>query len=276
MEMSSRLKVSTLVPVIVAFILFACLGTTTMSLFNAPTLCCNPAMRLSPWEHAGINFFISFLTLGAIGTIIAAYEIYNSTKHVRMLLSLGTSEVPRRIKRIFTSLDLADRVVVVDTKKIAIFCFGFLRPRICISRGAINILAQGELRAAVLHEAHHCRMYDPLRILIMRALSQALFFLPIVGEWAQGYEIDLELRADKFAIKHAGKLVLARAIHCLTQVSSSGLSKPSGAIIAGITGGSARVAELLGDARQPRPRFSPHGLAQSGASLLIICMVLVG
>ena len=55
-------------------------------------------------------------------------------------------------------------VNVVNDSSPEAFCAGFLRPRVYVSRGAVELLTPDELRAVLQHEHHHWRMRDPLRL----------------------------------------------------------------------------------------------------------------
>jgi hypothetical protein len=80
------------------------------------------------------------------------------------------------------------------------FCAGFVRPEIYVSRGALDRLGEGELRAVVAHERYHRRWRDPLRQVLGRALADALFFIPVLRRTSDRYGILGELAADEAAI----------------------------------------------------------------------------
>ena len=84
------------------------------------------------------------------------------------------------------------------------FCAGFLRPRIFVSTGTLATLEAGELAAVVAHEQHHARSRDPLRLLLARTASDALFFLPGMPKLADRYAALAELAADAAAVRAGG------------------------------------------------------------------------
>ncbi len=113
-----------------------------------------------------------------------------------------------------TSTDL----VYLNLSTAQAFCLGFFRPRIWLTQGMVNLLSAEELAAVIAHEAHHCRQYDPMRLLISRTLKSAFFFLPTIGDLAQTTELQQELAADQSAITHlADDLPLLCAIQKLLQ-----------------------------------------------------------
>jgi Zn-dependent protease with chaperone function len=90
---------------------------------------------------------------------------------------------------------------LIESASPTAFCAGYLRPRIYLSRGAVEVLDADELRAVVAHERHHVRRRDPLRLLVARALAAALFFIPLLRRIAERYEAIGELAADEAAVR---------------------------------------------------------------------------
>jgi hypothetical protein len=135
----------------------------------------------------------------------------------------------------------------------------------------MELLSVPQLQAALLHEDHHRRRFDPLRILIVEALSAALFFLPVVQEWRLLYKIQLELDADNYAADKAGKAALAGALHRLLSFSPG---SASGVVTAGLSANSARIAALLGERSTPQ-QISTRSLLSSAVILWVICLLLM-
>jgi len=102
--------------------------------------------------------------------------------------------------------------VVADSAPHA-FCLGWLRPRIYVSRGALDALDGAEREAVIAHELHHARRRDPLRLLLARSLGEGLFFLPVLRRLAERYAALAELAADEAAVKASrGPQPLASAL----------------------------------------------------------------
>jgi hypothetical protein len=90
--------------------------------------------------------------------------------------------------------------VLVESQRPKAFCAGYLRPRIYLSRGALEQLSEAELGAVLAHERLHVRRRDPVRLLVARALADALFFIPVLRRTAERYEVLGELAADEEAV----------------------------------------------------------------------------
>jgi hypothetical protein len=101
---------------------------------------------------------------------------------------------------------------VVDADAPLAFCAGWLRPRVFVSRGALERLAPEQLQAVLAHEHHHRAVRDPLRLAAGRVLSQALFFLPVLRPLHHRYGEAAEVAADAAAIRASGPAPLAAAL----------------------------------------------------------------
>lgn len=116
-------------------------------------------------------------------------------------------------------------VLVIDDPRPQAFCAGFLRPRVYISRSALNLLGDAELEAVLAHEHHHRRVRDPLRFACGQMFSQALFFLPALRALFGRYRDVAELNADGAAVRvgAGGSAALASALLAF-DASGAGIS----------------------------------------------------
>ncbi len=153
-------------------------------------------------------------------------------------------------------------VSVIDENSPQAFCAGYLRPRVYISRGALEMLDRDELTAVVSHENRHRYTRDPLRFALGRLLSDALFFMPALRPLSDRYEQIAEYKADEAAIRaSAGESApLASALLAFEAASPPGVASIS----------NERVDALLGQApgwRLPSPLL--------GLSLATLCSLVV-
>ncbi|MGH2953337.1 MAG: M56 family metallopeptidase [Solirubrobacterales bacterium] len=150
-------------------------------------------------------------------------------------------------------------------------CAGYLLPRVYVSRGALEALTPGELRAVVAHELHHRRRRDPLRLLVARVLGDALFFLPALRRIGERYAALVELAADEAAVRALGeRRTLAGALLKFGDLDAGTVA------VAGIA--PERVDHLSGDRGAARWRLSPTELVVSvlaGGGLLAAAAVLL-
>ncbi len=107
---------------------------------------------------------------------------------------------------------LQGRVMLVDAPESFSFVYGVLTPRVAVSEGLVEAASTDELSAVIEHERYHVQNLDPLKIVLTRSLSAALFFLPVLGALRARYIADCELAADRHAITRCGDRSLAGAL----------------------------------------------------------------
>jgi len=137
-----------------------------------------------------------------------------------------------------------DGALLIDDVRPRAFCAGLFRPRVYVSRAAVELLDAAALRAVLEHERHHARRYDPLRLACGRVITGALFFVPGRQELGRRQQALTELSADESAIRAAqdGGSALARAMLCFSAQSRE--DDPSGI-------DPERVDHVLGDWESP-------------------------
>jgi hypothetical protein len=198
------------------------------------------------------------LVLAALGAVVLATLIRAAWGQVRAY---------RRFVRglpLLGPLPGYPRVSVVDDPTPQAFCAGYLRPRVYVSRGALDLLSGAELRAVLSHEDRHRSARDPLRLACGRVLSQALFFLPALGPLGDRHEELAEQSADAAAVRASAgdRAALATALLAFDSAAPPG--------VAGIS--SERVDALLG--RAPRWRPPMPLIAASLATLAALVVLL--
>jgi hypothetical protein len=210
-----------------------------------------------------------------IGLWTLVRQAWQTSRRTSQLLSLAQTEFSQPFLALAAELGLESHVVLIRLNAPIAFCFGFLKPRICLSTALVELLAPAQIKATLLHEEYHRQRLDPLRILLIETAGAMFFFLPAVREWGEIAKIKLELAADRYAILQAGKPALAGALHRLLSYPArhAGVTLP-GAITAGLSANAARIADLLGDHSFPR-RVSPQSWLHSTAAILLLCLLLM-
>ena len=103
-------------------------------------------------------------------------------------------------------------VRIVENRDPLAFCASIVKPQIYVSSGALAVLSDEEIRAVIEHERHHRARRDPLRLLAVRVMGEALFFLPALGRLAERYAALAELAADEAAVALTHRRSLASAL----------------------------------------------------------------
>jgi len=84
----------------------------------------------------------------------------------------------------------------VDDADAYAFTQGLATPRIWLSTAMVDLLDEDELAAVLLHERHHLRQRDPLRVWLSRAVAHGLFFVPAAPALRNAYLVAKEMEAD--------------------------------------------------------------------------------
>jgi Zn-dependent protease with chaperone function len=144
----------------------------------------------------------------------------------RRVRALATT-APEALAQAARQTGLAGRVVLVDAADSFSFVYGVITPRVAISRGLLEGATSEELRAVLEHERYHVRNIDPLKAVIVRVLSEALFLLPALDSLRTRYVAGRELAADRRAVARCGRRPLAGAL--LKAVRGPSWSEQAGA-----------------------------------------------
>jgi beta-lactamase regulating signal transducer with metallopeptidase domain len=212
-----------------------------------------------PAANVGAVIIVCLALLGAIVTAIALFTIARELR------------VARRLTRRLAELHpiARDGVFVIDDQRAEAFCAGLVWPRVYITTAALALLDGESLNAVLLHERHHARRRDPLRLAASRVIARSLFFLPGVRELRRRQRMLAEVSADERAVAASAgdRSPLARAMLSFSDASSIGGSSGIDPV---------RVDYLLGE--PPSWRFPALICIAAVAllALLVTVAILVG
>jgi hypothetical protein len=96
------------------------------------------------------------------------------------------------------------RVRVFPGRAVGAFCAGLLRPAVYVSDGTLHATGRAELHAILAHEERHCSRRDPLRLLLVRMVSDAIRPLPPFAALAERQAAIADLVADAAAVDALG------------------------------------------------------------------------
>jgi beta-lactamase regulating signal transducer with metallopeptidase domain len=156
-----------------------------------------------------------FVVLVAVGLALAGRSLVRQVLASRRLACRVrglTRVLPDRLARAVIQAGLGGRVVLLDAPESFSFVYGVLTPRVAISRGLLEATSDEELRAVLEHERYHVCNLDPLKVMLVRSLSTALFFLPALDSLHARYVAGRELAADRRAVTACGRRPLAAAL----------------------------------------------------------------
>jgi Zn-dependent protease with chaperone function len=182
-------------------------------------------LSLARISHAGLTGLwgergsllapLLLFVLIAVGTALGAHALARQALASRVLsrrVRALTVAAPEALAQAARQAGLAGRVVLVDATDSFSFVYGVMTPRVVVSRGLLDHTTCDELRAVLEHERYHVRNIDPLKAVIVRVLSDALFFLPALDSLRARYVAGRELAADRRAVATCGRRSLAGAL----------------------------------------------------------------
>ncbi len=162
-------------------------------------------VSLSIPHEFSIVVIVSIIFLLSLGLFSFFIQLYQTHLYTNNLLA-KRAKLPSKLLETISGLDISNRLDLIDSKSLLSFCYGIVRPRICVSSGLIEALSKQELIAVLLHEKYHMKSFDPLKILLSRSLSISFFFLPILSDLEYRYFLSKELSSDYFVFKEMGEV----------------------------------------------------------------------
>ena len=96
------------------------------------------------------------------------------------------------------------KFIVIRDESFVALAMGVFRPKIIVSTGLLEMFSEQETEAILLHEWHHCRNYDPLKVLSVTLIRESMGYVPILKGMVHYYKVWSELLADRFVIKQMG------------------------------------------------------------------------
>lgn len=215
---------------------------------------------LDPFAHVASFGFAAVAVIALVlGTVAGAATDLRTR---RALQGHGAGvPIPERLRRLATAARVR-RIYVIASPKPLAFTFGYFAPSVAVSDALARSLDDRELEALLLHEAEHVRRRDPLRLLLVTAISRALVFAPLFGRLAESFRAAKEIDADRAVIRAMGNhdaLVSA--------LLAAGTNDVGGATAGFSDALSARIAALDGE---ELPSARPDWRAAMATSLVIL------
>lgn len=204
------------------------------------------------------------------GVLVLVLQILKTRTYLKKHLSRRLA-VPAILRSITQELHLRGRIDIVEDSKIFSFCYGLLRPRVCLSTGLLRTLTEDEVKAVLLHESYHIRNRDPLKILLGKTASIMFFFIPIFAEIQNYYAFSKEIAADEVVMKHGNKDSL---ISVLSKLLLSESPKFAGvATLGNVDDLEKRIVYLTKDHK--KIMFKPSLLSLSLTTFVVLFSLLV-
>jgi Zn-dependent protease with chaperone function len=206
----------------------------------------------------------AFILAMLAGATVGSRAVLRQSRATRALLTACLAVRSLRsgmLEQLEGRLQLRDRLDVVDLAEPIAFCYGYVRPRVLVSTGLIDLLPPHELEAVLLHEREHVRRLDPLKVAVGRVLVSTGFFVPVLGALYRQFLVDKELVADRAVIAAQGDGASLGAALIRLVERRAVIRPPLGAGASEAL--EARIDALLGDPVRRNLQLGAGGLAVS-------------
>lgn len=159
-------------------------------------------------DTSGLHIAGIFLLVLSVLAVVSGLRVMGS-----LVRSLAAQRGARaRLAGTPVSRIAGHAVHVLEDGRPYALCTGLLRPRIAVSRGALDSLAAPALAAIVAHEAEHARRHDGLRRVLSGALRDGAIGARTVERLVTAAAAEAELAADRRAVADVGRAELAQAM----------------------------------------------------------------
>lgn len=154
------------------------------------------------------------LVILAAGTVLAAASVVRQLSATRALAQVVRSARVDASPKVAIAAERSGigRLDVVASAEPHSFTYGVRRPRVAVTTAFVNATSPAELEAILRHESYHLRNGDTVKVVLARALTAALFFLPVLRHLRRRYLEARELAADRAAMRANGPVALAGAL----------------------------------------------------------------
>ena len=247
------------------------------SLWGGVQTVCGCQISVSFTNHPYIITGLFILAIGLLTAIfsfiIKSVLIYLKTSRFIKKYTTRKNAASEKLKHIAQQINLSGKVIEIQIAEPTVFCYGFINPRICISSAVVNLLSGNELKAVLLHEQHHLKVYEPIKLFLVKIISNALFFIPGIKNLAKQYVVFSELAADETATDNfKNKVSLAQALNKILAQKENMLIQKGLAISFFSQIIEERVNKLVDNNYSPKPKFGFIKLFSSVAVLGILTL----
>ncbi|MCQ6561307.1 M56 family metallopeptidase [Paenibacillus mendelii] len=160
-------------------------------------------------QRLGVGWMAYLLDMLVVSTPLLAIwlitrQLYLSCRTYKKLASLQDRRLSDDLNRAYN--DGRDGFLVVSNVEPIALTMRFIRPRIVLSTGLLQLLDDGELEALIRHEIFHMKHRDPLKTFFMVMCSTVFWYVPILKWSRKQYITAREVLADSCAVEAMGSI----------------------------------------------------------------------
>ncbi|MFF2480366.1 M56 family metallopeptidase [Paenibacillus sp. NPDC058071] len=146
------------------------------------------------------DLIIGYTIVRAVWRVAA--QAYLSRKLQKLFASTRHAKLTKRLN--YQYRHFGTEIMVVQDEAFIALAHGMFKPKIVISTQVLHMFSDKEVKAILLHEWHHCRNRDQIKLFTITLLKDAFGYWPIMKPLFSYYQTWTELLADRFAIRRMG------------------------------------------------------------------------
>lgn len=163
---------------------------------------CVAAIKNQAVIHTVVNIALYLIILYSFSTVISIgfKQFLNNKRWNAFVRASQKVELTDQLNNKYKHL--GQRVFVIHDESLIAVTSGFIRPKVILSSAVITQFTERELTAIILHEHSHCINYDPLRMLLVKMMTDSLPFIPLMRRLSHYISVWVELDADSYAVQY--------------------------------------------------------------------------
>ncbi|NHN32452.1 M56 family metallopeptidase [Paenibacillus agricola] len=191
--------------------------------FNLLQLCNNWLKSLG---FLPIGYFLGGLVIYTFAMCIwlLSKQLYMSHLMYRKLMKAHQETCSEEISRFGITGD--NHIHIFSCPEPMAFTMGFLKPKVFLATGLLNLLDKQEIKAVIYHELQHKKSADPLKMFILSLCASVFWYIPLLKWMLHQYKIAREIVADQYAIDQMGSPVQLGSALLKLLKKGSGFSMP--------------------------------------------------
>lgn len=196
------------------FVLFSLLSKVAPLALNHTIYFCQKVLSniLFTLPHSFPSLLVLILLLVVfVGFSLLLSKFVKTQLFIKRVLK-NKIATPKKIYKIASRLNIKKDIDVVNDQRFSSFCYGFVKPRICLSLNLTQSLSEKELTAVILHESYHLKHKDPLKIILSEVAASMFFFVPTLKDFQSHYVLSKEVAADQLAVQDRGSWGIRTAL----------------------------------------------------------------
>lgn len=215
-----------------SFILTGTILFELASKFTEPTvrhliqICRQTILSLTNSTAHLIGFVLMVVLAASIVSFFlkSMLSVVKNQRKLKILLKNARKHHSKKLFYIIKKHNLnPNNFAVIEESRINALVYGFIKPKLLLSKKFINSLSKKELEAVILHELAHIKRHHLIKFLLSDTISTTLFFLPVLQDLSKSLRLAAEQEADNYAITLQGSAYYLKSALAKTVIEKQNL-----------------------------------------------------